>query len=82
MPGGHALSAHGAGKLIVKTDGQTKTEKDTYAKLCDCFMEALSPVDFFPGCFILAIMNVLLFNNECQDDNVCNPAWKLTIWCL
>jgi hypothetical protein len=35
MPGGHALSAHGAGKLlIVKTDGQTKTEKDTYAKLC------------------------------------------------
>jgi hypothetical protein len=34
MPGGCALSAHGAGKLIVKTDGQTKTEKDTYAKLC------------------------------------------------
>jgi hypothetical protein len=33
MPGGRALSAHGAGKLIVKTDGQTKTEKDTYAKL-------------------------------------------------
>jgi hypothetical protein len=35
MPGRWALSAHGAGKLIVKTDGQTKTEKDTYAKLCD-----------------------------------------------
>jgi hypothetical protein len=34
MPGGCTLSAHGAGKLIVKTDGQTKTEKDTYAKLC------------------------------------------------
>jgi hypothetical protein len=34
MPGGHALSAHGAGKLIVKTDRQTETEKDTYAKLC------------------------------------------------
>jgi hypothetical protein len=34
MPGGHALSAHGAGKLIVKTDRQTKAEKDTYAKLC------------------------------------------------
>jgi hypothetical protein len=34
MPGRCALSAHGAGKLIVKTDGQTKTEKDTYAKLC------------------------------------------------
>jgi hypothetical protein len=33
MPGGLALSAHGAGKLIVKTDGQTETEKDTYAKL-------------------------------------------------
>jgi hypothetical protein len=33
MPGGRALSAHGAGKLIVKTDRQTKTEKDTYAKL-------------------------------------------------
>jgi hypothetical protein len=33
MPGGRALSAHGAGKLIVKTDGQTKTEKDTNAKL-------------------------------------------------
>jgi hypothetical protein len=31
MPGGRALSAHGAGKLIVKTDGQTKTEKDMYA---------------------------------------------------
>jgi hypothetical protein len=27
MPGRHALSAHGARKLIVKTDGQTKTEK-------------------------------------------------------
>jgi hypothetical protein len=34
MPGGHALSAHRAGKLIVKTDRQTKTEKDMYAKLC------------------------------------------------
>jgi hypothetical protein len=33
MPGGCALSAHRAGKLIVKTDGQTKTEKDMYAKL-------------------------------------------------
>jgi hypothetical protein len=33
MPGGCTLSAHGAGKLIVKTDRQTKTEKDTYAKL-------------------------------------------------
>jgi hypothetical protein len=33
MPGRHTLSAHEAGKLIVKTDGQTKTEKDTYAKL-------------------------------------------------
>jgi hypothetical protein len=33
MPGGRALSAHGTRKLIVKTDGQTKTEKDTYAKL-------------------------------------------------
>jgi hypothetical protein len=32
MPGGGALSAYGAGKLIVKTDGQTETEKDTYAK--------------------------------------------------
>ena len=31
MPGRCALSAHGAGKLIVKTDGQTETEKDTYA---------------------------------------------------
>jgi hypothetical protein len=35
MPGGRTLSAHGAGKLIVKTDGQTETEKDTYAKLFD-----------------------------------------------
>jgi hypothetical protein len=35
MPGRCALSAHGAGKLIVKTDGRTKTEKDTYAKLCN-----------------------------------------------
>jgi hypothetical protein len=34
MPGGGALSAHGARKIIVKTDGQTKTEKDMYAKLC------------------------------------------------
>jgi hypothetical protein len=34
MPGGCTLSAHGAGKLIVKSDRQTKTEKDTYAKLC------------------------------------------------
>jgi hypothetical protein len=34
MPGGRALSAHEAGKLIVKTDGQTETEKDTNAKLC------------------------------------------------
>jgi hypothetical protein len=33
MPGRRALSAHGAEKLFVKTDGQTKTEKDTYAKL-------------------------------------------------
>jgi hypothetical protein len=33
MPGGCALSAHGAGKRIVKTDRQTETEKDTYAKL-------------------------------------------------
>jgi hypothetical protein len=33
MPGRRALSAHGAGKLIVKTDRQTETEKDTYAKL-------------------------------------------------
>jgi hypothetical protein len=32
MPGRRALSAHGARKLIVKTDGQTKTENDTYAK--------------------------------------------------
>jgi hypothetical protein len=36
MPGGCTLSAHGAGKLIVKTDGQTKAEKDTYTKLCSC----------------------------------------------
>jgi hypothetical protein len=35
MPGGCALSAHGARQLIVKTDGQTETEKDTYANLCD-----------------------------------------------
>jgi hypothetical protein len=28
-----ALSAHGARKLNVKSDGQTKAEKDTYAKL-------------------------------------------------
>jgi hypothetical protein len=35
MPGRCALSALGARKLIVKTDRQTKTEKDTYAKLCD-----------------------------------------------
>jgi hypothetical protein len=34
MPGGCTLSAHGARKLIVKTDRQTETEKDTYAKLC------------------------------------------------
>jgi hypothetical protein len=34
MPGGCPLSANGAGKLIVKTDGQTETEKDMYAKLC------------------------------------------------
>jgi hypothetical protein len=27
MPGGRALSAHRAGKLIVKTDGQTETKK-------------------------------------------------------
>jgi hypothetical protein len=33
MPGGCTLSAHRAGKLIAKTDGQTETEKDTYAKL-------------------------------------------------
>jgi hypothetical protein len=33
MPGGCALTAHGAGKLIVKTDGLTKAEKDMYAKL-------------------------------------------------
>jgi hypothetical protein len=33
MPGRRALSAHRAGKLIVKTDRQTETEKDTYAKL-------------------------------------------------
>jgi hypothetical protein len=33
MPGRHTLSVHGAGKLIVKTGGQTKAEKDTYAKL-------------------------------------------------
>jgi hypothetical protein len=39
MPGGCALSAHGAGKLIVKTDGQTKFEKDTYAKLCGSLVE-------------------------------------------
>jgi hypothetical protein len=43
MPGGHALSAHGAGKLIVKTDGQTKTEKDTYAKLCGHQKSKISP---------------------------------------
>jgi hypothetical protein len=30
MPGGCALSAHRARKLIVKTDGQTETEKDMY----------------------------------------------------
>jgi hypothetical protein len=34
------LSAHRARKLIAKTDGQTKTEKDMYAKLyvrhCGC----------------------------------------------
>jgi hypothetical protein len=35
MPGRRALSAHRARKLIVKTDGQTKTEKDMYAKLCN-----------------------------------------------
>jgi hypothetical protein len=34
MPGGCALSAHGAGMLVVKLDGQTKAEKVTYAKLC------------------------------------------------
>jgi hypothetical protein len=34
MPGGHALSAHGAGKLIVKTGRQTEAEKDTYTELC------------------------------------------------
>jgi hypothetical protein len=34
MKGRCALSALGARKLIVKTDGQTETEKDTYAKLC------------------------------------------------
>jgi hypothetical protein len=35
MPGERALSVLTMnGKLIVKTDGQTKTEKDTYAKLC------------------------------------------------
>jgi hypothetical protein len=33
MPGGHALSAHGAGWLIIRTGIQTKMEKDTYAKL-------------------------------------------------
>jgi hypothetical protein len=42
MPGGRALSAHKAGKLIVKTDGQTKTEKDVYAKLCDQAMTSFS----------------------------------------
>jgi hypothetical protein len=42
MPGGCTLSAHGAGKLIVKTDGQTKTEKDTYAKLCHLELEELA----------------------------------------
>jgi hypothetical protein len=43
MPGGRALSAHGAGKLIVKTDGQTETEKDMYAKL---FINGKSPNSF------------------------------------
>jgi hypothetical protein len=33
MPGGRALSAHKAGKLIVKTDGQTKTEKRRVCKI-------------------------------------------------
>jgi hypothetical protein len=31
------------------------------AFVADCFTEALLPVDFFAGCFILAIMKVLLF---------------------
>jgi hypothetical protein len=35
MPGGCTLSAHGAGKLIVKTGRQTKAEKDMYAELCE-----------------------------------------------
>jgi hypothetical protein len=32
MPGGHALSAHRAGWLIIRTGRQTKMKKDMYAK--------------------------------------------------
>jgi hypothetical protein len=42
MPGRCALSAHGARKLIVKTDRQTETEKDTYAKLSSVCASVIS----------------------------------------
>jgi hypothetical protein len=47
MPGRCTLSAHRAGKLIVKTDKQTETEKDTYVKLCDKKNQAI--IDYTVG---------------------------------
>jgi hypothetical protein len=52
MPGGCALSAHRAGKLIVKTDRQTETKKDTYAKFiipCD----TKGAVIYFESCVLM-----------------------------
>jgi hypothetical protein len=52
MPGRCTLSAHGAGKLIVKTDGQTKTEKDMYAKLCPA--EGADKQNYIHGSIIMS----------------------------
>jgi hypothetical protein len=38
------------------------------AFVANCFTKALLPVNFFAVFFVLAIMKVLLFNNEHQVD--------------
>ncbi len=54
--GRHTLSAHRARKLIVKTDRQTKTEKDPFAKLCllptHCSVVPDSHCIHFPSCLL------------------------------
>jgi 16S rRNA U1498 N3-methylase RsmE len=70
MPGRHALSAHGAGKLIVKTDRQTETEKDTYAKLCNWRTHHLAQIlNFSVGEdleFINGVDSMFIYNGPCS----------------